>query len=346
MSPTSMKLSDVFKDILIPRELDDLKIMGVNADSENRKIEVVLVSGRIIHYKIIEDFKSIVARKYNMASVIIRVKYENLSFRDVAGEMYYENLKFYVDSMCPGAGALLQGCTWINDGNSITIKCVNGVSMLYANKCNELIEKLVFAQLGDKVNVQFDDCIEVEDFLRQTEEIENSYDKIQVTYYEKIKYEKEDFLDESAVIYGKVIEEKPVPLKRLNPQSDYAVVHGEVFDMDTYETKGGKIILPDNEIPDITVAPTPEEKIKRERRKKIFRTVLYSVLALVLAGALVYFNFIHKEKTVTPEPPSGGVTDDVEYGNMPGDHCYGYDIPLLDENGTTGESFNPANNRG
>jgi len=59
----------------------------------------------------------------------------------------------------------------------------------------------------------------------------------------KIKYEKEDFLDESAVIYGKVIEEKPVPLKRLNPQSDYAVVHGEVFDMDTYETKGGKIIL-------------------------------------------------------------------------------------------------------
>ncbi|MBE7046676.1 MAG: PolC-type DNA polymerase III [Ruminococcaceae bacterium] len=243
MSPTSMKLSDVFKDILIPRELDDLKIMGVNADSENRKIEVVLLSGRIIHYKIIEDFKSIVARKYNMASVIIRVKYENLSFRDVAGEMYYENLKFYVDSMCPGAGALLQGCTWINDGNSITIKCVNGVSMLYANKCNELIEKLVFAQLGDKVNVQFDDCIEVEDFLRQTEEIENSYDKIQVTYYEKIKYEKEDFLDESAVIYGKVIEEKPVPLKRLNPQSDYAVVHGEVFDMDTYETKGGKIIL-------------------------------------------------------------------------------------------------------
>lgn len=110
--------------------------------------------------------------------------------------------------------------------------------------------------------------------------------------------------------------------------------------------KGGKIILPDNEIPDITVAPTPEEKIKRERRKKIFRTVLYSVLALVLAGALVYFNFIHKEKTVTPEPPSGGVTDDVEYGNMPGDRCYGYDIPLLDENGTTGESFNPANNSG
>ena len=69
-------------------------------------------------------------------------------------------------------------------------------------------------------------------------------------------------------------------------------------------------------------------------------------MTLVLTASLVYYNFFDKEKVLTP-PPIGGIEDtDKEYGSLVGEYCYGYDIPLLDENGYTGETFNPAKNTG
>ena len=69
-------------------------------------------------------------------------------------------------------------------------------------------------------------------------------------------------------------------------------------------------------------------------------------MTLVLTASLVYYNFFDKEKVLTP-PPTGGIEDtDKEYGSLVGEYCYGYDIPLLDENGYTGETFNPAKNTG
>ncbi len=117
--------------------------------------------------------------------------------------------------------------------------------------------------------------------------------------------------------------------------------------------KGGKIILPDNDIPERKTADTCNEsescaadttRAKAEKRKKILRYSLAGALAALLVGTLVYFNFIDKDKIVTP-PPAGG-DPDVEYGYMVGDVCYGYDVPLLDEGGYTGETFNPAENHG
>ncbi len=40
------------------------------------------------------------------------------------------------------------------------------------------------------------------------------------------------------------------------------------------------------------------------------------------------------------------VTDEPQTGNKVGDICPGYDMEIFDENGLTGESFNPANNAG
>ncbi len=87
--------------------------------------------------------------------------------------------------------------------------------------------------------------------------------------------------------------------------------------------RGSKIILPPNEIAE---AANDEEKAaiekKRAKRVKIIKTVLGSVMALVLAGALIYFNFIHKN----PPPP--------EVGTEVGDSCYSMELELIDGSGT------------
>ncbi len=113
--------------------------------------------------------------------------------------------------------------------------------------------------------------------------------------------------------------------------------------------KGSKILLLDNEISgqnsavsgqtdsendQITdTASTKKQKMPIEKKRKIFKTALYSVMAVLLVGSLVYFNFIHKN----PQIPEGSEI---------GDKCYGMDIPLYDENGLTENTFNVADNGG
>ena len=72
---------------------------------------------------------------------------------------------------------------------------------------------------------------------------------------------------------------------------------------------------------------------KIAKRNKTVKIVSGVLMVALLAGALVYYNVIDK-----PAP--------VAVGNQVGDECPGYELPLFDENGFTGESFNPADNKG
>ncbi|MBO5313426.1 MAG: 4Fe-4S binding protein [Clostridia bacterium] len=132
----------------------------------------------------------------------------------------------------------------------------------------------------------------------------------------------------------------------------------QVCPTDAIRWKGSKIFLPKNEIdaPAINEDSTEDEiRLSREKadelqarnakitkRNKILKAVAGALMIGLLAFALVYYNFILKDKTVTPPPSTG----DTEMGNQVGDICYGYEMIVFDENGPTGETFNPAENKG
>ena len=122
--------------------------------------------------------------------------------------------------------------------------------------------------------------------------------------------------------------------------------------------KGSKILLPENEIaPVITEDSTEDEKLlaekiecenkareeKSAKRVKIFKAVCGILMALVLAFALIYYNVID---VPTDNPITPPTTDDETVGNKVGDICYGYEMEVFDENGPTGEKFDPSKNRG
>ena len=109
--------------------------------------------------------------------------------------------------------------------------------------------------------------------------------------------------------------------------------------------KGSKILLLDNEIDASSqqsavssqqiseISDTSEikkPKMPLAKKRKIFKIVLYSVLTLLLVGALVYYNFIDKN----PEK-ADNLVDTV---------IVGMDIPLYDENGLTENTFNVLEN--
>ena len=123
--------------------------------------------------------------------------------------------------------------------------------------------------------------------------------------------------------------------------------------------KGSKWVLPANEIPN-TAGMSPEEEAKEmqmieernrkiTKRNKVIKVAAGVVMVALLAGNLVYCNFIYKEETPTLPPPeteevtdaetlAPGETQDpnaTEPPEMPqrgtevGNECYGLTLPYI-----------------
>ncbi|MBQ8689445.1 MAG: 4Fe-4S binding protein [Clostridia bacterium] len=121
---------------------------------------------------------------------------------------------------------------------------------------------------------------------------------------------------------------------------------------------GSKIFLPPNEIDaakekgapldDVEKAELEVKRTKVKKRNLVLQITAAVLAAALLASALVYYNFIYEEPhTIHVDENGDDYCDECRtlIGNEVGYPCYGYDIKLVDENGLTGETFNPANNR-
>ena len=109
--------------------------------------------------------------------------------------------------------------------------------------------------------------------------------------------------------------------------------------------RGGKVILPPDEIAPVTDDMTEDEKQaciesteksnqKLAKRRLITRIVAATVMVSVLASTLIYCNFFDKSE------------DDSLKIYTVGDMCPDFDIPIYNGAGEYTESFNPADNKG
>ncbi len=108
--------------------------------------------------------------------------------------------------------------------------------------------------------------------------------------------------------------------------------------------KGGKVILPPNEIPDVKpemseeekelCIKTTEEKNKKLEKRRLITKITAFVLAMsLLIGAIVYYNFIDK-------PLDNYTVYEV------GDTCPDVDIPIFDGTNYASATFNPLKDSG
>lgn len=102
--------------------------------------------------------------------------------------------------------------------------------------------------------------------------------------------------------------------------------------------KGPKILLAPNEVGGkINTAklkacdPCDAPGTELPKKTKIARLVVAVSMFAVLAGALVYYNFVDKDPIpVDPTTPSGDVGEGAEVGDI----CYDYELPMVFEDGT------------
>jgi len=92
-----------------------------------------------------------------------------------------------------------------------------------------------------------------------------------------------------------------------------------------------------------------DDKAKRVKVRALIIKIVSAILMVsVLVGALIYYNFIVKDPHSCYDDNGDSICDECgnEIGNTEGSVCIGYDVKLWDENGATGETFNPAKNTG
>ena len=103
--------------------------------------------------------------------------------------------------------------------------------------------------------------------------------------------------------------------------------------------RGPKILLAPNETGNRTVTaklknidPVDAPGTELPKKTKIARLIVAIAMFSVLAGALVYYNVMHKDPV--PTTPVTPPSTEYEVGGEVGDLCYDYDLPLIGKEGT------------
>ena len=157
MSPTSLKLSDIFKDMDLAPELCDALIYKTDANQAERSMDVTITDTKIIPYGIIEDFKSAVCEKYSLSKFVLRVKYSDVDIDSIDTELYYNNLIFYVNELIPGLRHIFTDSTAEYADGVFRIHLKYGTKMLEGKNCEDMMKRLCLSQLGANAEFEFID---------------------------------------------------------------------------------------------------------------------------------------------------------------------------------------------
>ncbi|MDY3303983.1 MAG: PolC-type DNA polymerase III [Clostridia bacterium] len=274
MSPTNIKLSDMFTGTDIPEILNKAFIFSTNADAANREMAVTLSSSEIIPYGVIEDFKDKIKERFSLNKFILRVKYSGVDINDIDIDLYYSNLIFYVNELIPGVRHIFQDSSAEFKDGVFTIHCKYGTNMLDTMNCKEMLKRLVKSQLS--YNADFVFCDDGSSKLRDLKQ--KTLDKISDFAYkpkenedlektDEPKIEIEETEENRKVILGKHIDATPERISSLlSPDAKgNAVIRGVVTDLDYREIetqKSGKSVLLSLVVADKTCAFTAKAFIK------------------------------------------------------------------------------------
>ncbi len=243
MSPTSLKLSDIFKDVEISAELNDALIFKTDANQAERSMDITITDTKIIPYGVIEDFKAAVCEKYNLNRFVLRVKYVDVDINSIDIDLYYNNLIFYVNELIPGLRHIFTNSTAEFEDGLFKVHLKYGIEMLKGKNCEDMMKRLCLSQLGANAEFEFIDDSDEDQLEKMQEETLSSLEKIVVPEPKEEK-SKDAPAEDSEIILGKPISEDAVPINTISPDDmGSVVVRGEIMGVDSRELKNKKILL-------------------------------------------------------------------------------------------------------
>ena len=241
MSPTSLKLENIFAETVIPAELKDALVYSTSGNAAERTMVITVASQKLIPYDIIENFKNYIKSKFSLSSFLLKVKYVDTTLEELGVDAYYRNLVFYVNEVINGVRHLFLDSNASYEDGVLTVSCRYGVDLLNKMDCADTIKRLILAQVGETVEVVFADNSDAEEFDKAIEETLSHLPEIKAAPVAEEKPEEKP--EETDVIYGRKITEDPIAISDITADAKTVVISGKVIFMDSREVKNEKTMV-------------------------------------------------------------------------------------------------------
>ncbi len=241
MSPTTLKLENIFGDTVIPAELADALVYNTSGNASERTMVITVASDKLIAYDIIENFKEYIKNKFRLNSFLLKVKYINTNLEQLGVDAYYKNLVFYVNEVINGVRHLFLDSSASLEEGVLTVSCRYGVDLLNKMQCGDTIKRLIAAQIGESVEVVFVDDSDVEEYDKAIEETLSHLPVIEAAPEREEKVEEKP--QDTDVIYGKKISEDAIAIADIPADAKTVVISGKVIFMDSREVKNEKTMV-------------------------------------------------------------------------------------------------------
>lgn len=226
------KVLDIFDKVSVPEsfaaELDKYDIVLCNVDSSKKSIELFLEGSKFMPIDDTRSFIALTKQKYGLNKFDIIVRYRGIGISDE----YLRYLINVFESMHDSAKAFLSEAECAAEDNIMRFTGITGST--------QLLENMGFAEFIQKrVSFGFDKHVSVEleakktdkaEYLKRQAEIESEI--VQKVISEQPKKTQEQ-QPKAAKVFGRRINEEPMPIISLNEEVRNCIIEGEIYDCDS-----------------------------------------------------------------------------------------------------------------
>lgn len=248
--------------------LENCSIRELNVITKKDTIEIFCLAPFQIKYEILKSFEKKICKKFNINNVNLVMRYENKNSLEELIKNQWNDILQELNCKIAVTKALLKECTYYFDKNKLNINIFsNSENILSSLKCEIVLQNIIKNRFDIDVFVKFtysrgevcqlksylrDKDDEHKDLIDKIAQVQNEYasnrkDKIKDTAKnssneykpQKSKYVKSK--NENTII-GYDIEGSLSKLSDVDLESGDVVIEGEIFNLETRETKSGKYL--------------------------------------------------------------------------------------------------------
>jgi DNA polymerase-3 subunit alpha (Gram-positive type) len=285
-----MNLLDIFdrstelannKEIFQSSQITDMKVA-----KELKRIEIELFLNEVVCKSILFCVANDIKRVYELNILKIFTRYPSELF----SHAYYPQILTYITMKVPYSKQFLENSTATYDDKLLTIYLQgSGAELLVHNGLSDEIKKMVLEEFGLEIEVSIIDGLEnenIDDFLITREEQIKEMISSEMAET-RIELEKKN---KSSVILGQEIKGECIEICTLNSESGRVNIYGEVFGIETRETRNGYIAT-NIDVTDGTSSVTVKKMFSKEEYSKISKRI-YEGVCLKIRGEIVYDKYL------------------------------------------------------
>lgn len=274
---------------LVSKPID---IVSIKIDKENMELFMVLESSNIISFKDLKEIKKHFERAFQKFNISIIINYK-FDIGNKKNEIdYMENIKEYIHSLIPSSISWLDELSYVFNEDILSLEFPNDIS-LASLKRKDIINKLKYKvknELGLELITTKNVCSEYNDkFLENKLDEEKIISRTILESYNSKSSENNKKSPSKNYIFGKEIKGENTDISEINLQTGRCIIKGEIFDIDSREIKGNKLIITFY-ITDKKDSTLVKVFLKKDEGEKLLVN-LDEELFVLLEGDVVYDNY-------------------------------------------------------